>query len=152
MIVFLSWRSTLSFYIQANNGQIPPVASRKPIAGLLGMVSLISGPYLLVVTRKVPKLNIQHVHYCESGKCFRPGWVSCLVGRFGGWLKLKLSAMPGLNTTLHLGIELEVVGGVYYLVLRIWRPEPVFQTTKIAQCSILVSWRQTGSMWPWCSR
>ena len=47
-------------FVQTNNGQIPPVASRKPIAGLLGMVSLISGPYLLVVTRKVgvvPQLN-----------------------------------------------------------------------------------------------
>jgi len=45
-------RITYEISLQANNGQIPPVASRKPIAGLLGMVSLISGPYLLVVTRK----------------------------------------------------------------------------------------------------
>jgi len=38
--------------LQANNGQIPPVASRKPIAGILGVISLVSGPYLIVVTRK----------------------------------------------------------------------------------------------------
>jgi len=45
-------RISYEISLQANNGQIPPVASRKPIAGLLGMISLISGPYLLVVTRK----------------------------------------------------------------------------------------------------
>ena len=33
------------------------MASRKPIAGLLGMISLISGPYLLVVTRKVTQMS-----------------------------------------------------------------------------------------------
>jgi len=38
--------------LQANNGQIPPIANRKPIAGILGIISLISGPYLIVVTRK----------------------------------------------------------------------------------------------------
>ena len=72
MIIFSSRCFNISFYVQANNGQIPPVASRKPIAGLLGMVSLISGPYLLVVTRKVPKLNnmctgVMHRSESESG-------------------------------------------------------------------------------------
>ena len=38
--------------LQTNTGQIPVVASRKPIAGLLGVISLLSGPYLVVVTRK----------------------------------------------------------------------------------------------------
>jgi len=45
-------RITYEIVLQANNGQIPPVASRKPIAGLLGIISLISGPYLVVITRK----------------------------------------------------------------------------------------------------
>ena len=39
--------------LQTKTGQIPVVASRKPIAGLLGVISLLSGPYLVVVTRKV---------------------------------------------------------------------------------------------------
>eukprot|EP00088_Acartia_fossae_P049587 TRINITY_DN5474_c0_g1_i2.p1 TRINITY_DN5474_c0_g1~~TRINITY_DN5474_c0_g1_i2.p1 ORF type:complete len:593 (+),score=84.96 TRINITY_DN5474_c0_g1_i2:28-1806(+) len=39
--------------LQPNKGQIPPVASRKPIHGILGIINLISGPYLIVVTKKV---------------------------------------------------------------------------------------------------
>jgi len=39
--------------LQPNGGQVPPVASRKPIHGILGIINLISGPYLIVVTRKV---------------------------------------------------------------------------------------------------
>lgn len=38
--------------LQPNGGQIPPVASRKPIHGILGVITLISGPYLIVVTKK----------------------------------------------------------------------------------------------------
>ena len=38
--------------LQTNNGQIPGHASRKPIAGVLGIISLVSGPYLVVITRK----------------------------------------------------------------------------------------------------
>jgi len=44
--------------LQPNNGQIPPVASRKPIQGILGIIHLISGPYLIVVTKKVSQGNI----------------------------------------------------------------------------------------------
>jgi len=38
--------------LEQNNGQIPAIANRKPIAGLIGIITLISGPYLVVVTRK----------------------------------------------------------------------------------------------------
>jgi len=36
-----------------NKNQIPPVASRKPIHGIVGIINLISGPYLIVVTKKI---------------------------------------------------------------------------------------------------
>ena len=65
------------------------------------MVSLISGPYLLVVTRKVGEGSTEDNILSNY---FRPAWVSFAVERFGGWLKLKLSAMPGLNITSHQGI------------------------------------------------
>ncbi|XP_023337807.1 phosphatidylinositide phosphatase SAC1 [Eurytemora carolleeae] len=39
--------------LQPNQKQIPPVASRKPFHGILGVINLISGPYLIIVTRKV---------------------------------------------------------------------------------------------------
>lgn len=45
-------RITYDITLQGSSGQIPPVASRKPIAGLLGIIHLVSGPYLLVITRK----------------------------------------------------------------------------------------------------
>ena len=45
-------RITYEVSLQTNNGQIPTIASKKPIAGILGIISLISGPYLIVVTRK----------------------------------------------------------------------------------------------------
>ena len=32
--------------------------SRKPIAGIIGMISLVSGPYLLVITRKARLGNL----------------------------------------------------------------------------------------------
>ena len=50
--VFVIDRITYELDLQPNNGQIPAVATRKPIAGILGIISLVSGPYLVVVTRK----------------------------------------------------------------------------------------------------
>lgn len=38
--------------LETNTGQIPAIANRKPIAGLIGIINLLSGPYLVVVTRK----------------------------------------------------------------------------------------------------
>ena len=35
-----------------SNGQIPNMASRKPIAGIMGVISLMSGPYLVFITKK----------------------------------------------------------------------------------------------------
>lgn len=55
-------RITYDITLQANTGQIPPVASRKPIAGLLGLINLVSGPYLIVITRKA---RLGQVAGCE---------------------------------------------------------------------------------------
>jgi len=51
-VVFVIDRITYETSLQSNNGQIPASARRIPIEGILGVVSLVSGPYLLVVTRK----------------------------------------------------------------------------------------------------
>jgi len=51
-VVLVIDRISYELSLQTNNGQIPPVASRKPIAGILGIIPLVSGPYLVVVTRK----------------------------------------------------------------------------------------------------
>ena len=51
-VVLVIDRITYELTLQTNNGQIPPIASRKPIAGILGIIPLVSGPYLVVVTRK----------------------------------------------------------------------------------------------------
>jgi len=51
-VVLVIDRITYEVSLQTNNGQIPTIASKKPIAGILGIISLISGPYLIVVTRK----------------------------------------------------------------------------------------------------
>ena len=51
-VVLVIDRISYDLSLQTNNGQIPPIASRKPIAGILGIIPLVSGPYLVVVTRK----------------------------------------------------------------------------------------------------
>ena len=45
-------RISYEISLQASNGQIPNMASRKPIAGIMGIISLMSGPYLVVITKK----------------------------------------------------------------------------------------------------
>jgi len=45
-------RISYEISLQASNGQIPNMASRKPIAGIMGVISLMSGPYLVVITKK----------------------------------------------------------------------------------------------------
>ena len=45
-------RISYEISLQASNGQIPSMASRKPIAGIMGIISLMSGPYLVVITKK----------------------------------------------------------------------------------------------------
>ncbi|XP_063217317.1 phosphatidylinositol-3-phosphatase SAC1-B [Bacillus rossius redtenbacheri] len=38
--------------LQANHGQIPPTSSSKPICGIVGIIRLVAGPYLVVITKK----------------------------------------------------------------------------------------------------
>ena len=58
-VVLVIDRITYELSLQTNNGQIPPIANRKPIAGILGIIPLISGPYLVVVTRKARLGSLQ---------------------------------------------------------------------------------------------
>ena len=58
-VVLVIDRITYELSLQTNNGQIPPIANRKPIAGILGIIPLVSGPYLVVVTRKARLGSLQ---------------------------------------------------------------------------------------------
>lgn len=46
-------------YFSANNGQIPSESKSQPIAGILGVVKLLIGPYIIIIKRKkfVGKIN-----------------------------------------------------------------------------------------------
>ena len=68
-VVLVIDRINYNIGLETNNGQIPAIATRwslrkvveslsklfnfrKPIAGIVGIISLVSGPYLVVITRK----------------------------------------------------------------------------------------------------
>ena len=57
-------RISYEISLQASNGQIPNMASRKPIAGIMGIISLMSGPYLVVITKKA-RLGALQVVICK---------------------------------------------------------------------------------------
>jgi len=51
-VILVIDRINYNISLETNNDQIPAIASRKPIAGIIGIISLVSGPYLVVITRK----------------------------------------------------------------------------------------------------
>lgn len=51
-VVLVIDRINYNIGLETNIGQIPAIATRKPIAGIVGIISLVSGPYLVVITRK----------------------------------------------------------------------------------------------------
>lgn len=59
-------RITHEVRYEVNTGRIPPIASRKPIHGILGIINLISGPYLIVVTKKARQGTL-----CGGGDVWR---------------------------------------------------------------------------------
>ncbi|XP_053401252.1 phosphatidylinositol-3-phosphatase SAC1-like [Mercenaria mercenaria] len=62
-------RVTQEIYLQANDGQIPAAgAITKPVCGIMGIIRLIAGPYLLVITKKEKVGEIQgHVIWKITG-------------------------------------------------------------------------------------
>lgn len=63
-------RMSQDISLQVNSGQIPSSASRKTIYGVLGVIHLIAGPYLVVVTgrTKVGFINSQEVWKLDSAE------------------------------------------------------------------------------------
>lgn len=49
--------------LQVNHGQIPQASSSKPVSGVIGVINLLGGPYLVLVTkkRKVGSINGQTI-------------------------------------------------------------------------------------------
>ncbi|XP_046386332.1 phosphatidylinositol-3-phosphatase SAC1-B [Ischnura elegans] len=49
--------------VKANQGQIPPISSSRPICGIMGTIRLLAGHYLIVITKKnkVGEINGQSV-------------------------------------------------------------------------------------------
>ena len=95
-------RISYEISLQASNGQIPNMASRKPIAGIMGIISLMSGPYLVVITKKARLGALQvisslcHNHTTQK---FQTMIYREAVGTCGEWWRLRLSATPGLSIT-----------------------------------------------------
>ncbi|XP_076039920.1 phosphatidylinositol-3-phosphatase SAC1 [Oratosquilla oratoria] len=56
-------RISADVFLEENNGQIPFSASRKTIYGIVGIIHLIAGPYLILITKreKVGTLNSQTI-------------------------------------------------------------------------------------------
>ena len=90
-------RISYEISLQASNGQIPNMASRKPIAGIMGIISLMSGPYLVVITKKARLGALQVQYSVDVNNEIKI--LSDRVGTCGGWWRLRLSALRGLSTT-----------------------------------------------------
>jgi len=68
-------------YFSANNGQIPSESKSQPIAGILGVVKLLIGPYIIIIKKKK------------------------FVGKINGhdiWQLIEIDILPIPKTKLHL--------------------------------------------------
>ncbi|XP_075238131.1 phosphatidylinositol-3-phosphatase SAC1 [Lycorma delicatula] len=61
-------RMSQEISLQANSGQIPRSSSRKTVYGVLGVIRLIAGPYLVVITgrTKIGSINSQEIWKLDS--------------------------------------------------------------------------------------
>ncbi|KAJ8041094.1 Phosphatidylinositide phosphatase SAC1-B [Holothuria leucospilota] len=64
-------RTSREVYLEENGVDIPPGVTSRPICGLMGVIRLTAGPYLVVITRKskVGEIDGQSVWKVEATEC-----------------------------------------------------------------------------------